>query len=342
MLPTNASRRGTIEACERSLRRLATDRLDLYLLHWPGSHPLGETVAAFVELVERGRIRSWGVSNFDARDLDALLAVTGGDGVATDQVLYNLGRRGIEHDLLPWSRRRRMPVMAYSPIDQAALVHHPVVRAVAADHGATAAQVALAWVLRQDGVCTIPKASSPAHVHDNRGALSLAAHRGRPRAARRRLPPARRARAARGPLVAPFRKSGAFSDDRLGVRGKDAGRPDSATIGPPCVLPTDAEPPSDNVPRLTERCTSRSLGLDRPEALHAFLAFVAGGRLDVGPQQHRAEDRAGEREERPDDERSVVAAVERLAARCCRRRAGCRCGTPPGSRAPPGRARRPS
>ena len=173
VLPTNASRRGTIEACERSLRRLATDRLDLYLLHWPGSHPIGETVAAFVELVDRGRIRSWGVSNFDARDLDALLAVTGGDGVATDQVLYNLGRRGIEHDLLPWSRRRRMPVMAYSPIDQAALVHHPAVRAVAADHGATAAQVALAWVLRQDGVCTIPKASSPAHVRDNRGALSL-------------------------------------------------------------------------------------------------------------------------------------------------------------------------
>ena len=165
--------RGTIEACERSLRRLATDRLDLYLLHWRGSLPLGETVDGVRASWSRGRIRSLGRQQLRREDMDELLAVTGGDGVATNQVLYNLARRGIEHDLLPWCRRRGIPSMAYSPIDQAALLDHPACAQWRADHGATAAQVALAWVLRQDGVCTIPKASYPAHVHENRGALSL-------------------------------------------------------------------------------------------------------------------------------------------------------------------------
>jgi diketogulonate reductase-like aldo/keto reductase len=173
VLPVNASRHGTIEACERSLRRLRTDRLDLYLLHWRGSLPLESTVDAFRELVDAGKIRHWGVSNFAALDLAELLTIAGAESVEADQVLYNLDRRGIEHELLPWCQEWGLPIMAYSPIHQAGLVFHPAVRAIAADHGATPAQVALAWVLRQEGVCAIPKAATPGHVRENRGALEL-------------------------------------------------------------------------------------------------------------------------------------------------------------------------
>jgi diketogulonate reductase-like aldo/keto reductase len=173
VLPSNASRHGTIAACERSLRRLKTDRLDLYLLHWRGRLPLDKTIEAFDELVDAGKIRGWGVSNFDVVDLAEVLAVAGDGAVQTDQVLYNLAHRGIEFDLLPWCRDRGIPVMAYSPIDRGSLVEHDVVVAVAEKHGATPAQVALAWVLRQDDVCAIPKASIHEHVRENRGALDL-------------------------------------------------------------------------------------------------------------------------------------------------------------------------
>jgi diketogulonate reductase-like aldo/keto reductase len=173
VLPNNASRRGTIAACERSLRRLGTDRLDLYLLHWRGPIPLEETLDAFAALVRTGKIRHWGVSNFDVSDMEELVDLPGGTAVATDQVLYNLTRRGIEYDLLPWCRERGLPIMAYSPIEQGRLLGHRELQNVAARHGATPAQVALAWVLRQDGVSAIPRAGTPAHVRENRAALDL-------------------------------------------------------------------------------------------------------------------------------------------------------------------------
>jgi len=172
--PHNASRKGTVAACERSLKRLKTDRIDLYLLHWRGAEPLAETVAGFEALVRSGKIRYWGVSNFDVDDMEELAGVEGGRRVATDQVLYNLARRGLEWDLLPWCRARRIPIMAYSPLDQGRILGKRVLKAVAARHGATPAQVALAWLLRHDDVIVIPKASDAAHVRDNRGALELA------------------------------------------------------------------------------------------------------------------------------------------------------------------------
>jgi diketogulonate reductase-like aldo/keto reductase len=174
VLPTNASHAGTIAACEGSLRRLGTDRIDLYLLHWRGAFPLEETVEAFHELVEAGKIRYWGVSNFDVPDMEELLAVSDGSHVQVDQVLYNLSRRGIEVDLLPWCRARGISVMAYSPIEQGRLLRdNPALSSVAERHGATPAQIALAWVLRLDGVNAIPKAGTPAHVEENRVALDL-------------------------------------------------------------------------------------------------------------------------------------------------------------------------
>lgn len=174
VLPSNASRDGTIAACERSLRRLRTDRIDLYLLHWRGSTGLEETIGAFRELVAAGKIRRWGVSNLDVADMEELLGgAPGGRQVQTDQVLYNLGRRGIELDLLPWCRARRIPVMAYSPIEQGRLLRKRALLEIAERHGATPAQVALAWVLRVDGVCAIPKAGTPEHVEENRAALDL-------------------------------------------------------------------------------------------------------------------------------------------------------------------------
>lgn len=178
VLPRNASRKGVIAACERSLKRLRTDYLDLYLLHWRESKPLEETLAAFVELADAGKIRHYGVSNFDIDDLEETLALPGGAAVASNQVLYNLEHRGIEFDLLPWARERGMPVMAYSPLGSDAravrrLLGHRALLTIAARHSATPARVALAWLLAQDGVVTIPKASSADHVRDNRAALDL-------------------------------------------------------------------------------------------------------------------------------------------------------------------------
>jgi diketogulonate reductase-like aldo/keto reductase len=173
VLPHNASRRGTIAACERSLQRLGTDRLDLYLLHWRGRHPVAETLEAFAALKHAGKIREWGVSNFDGSDMEELFRTSGGNACATNQVLYNLTRRGIEYDLLPWCIKRGIPIMAYSPMEQGRMLGHAKLKTVAARHGATPAQVALAWVLRKDGVFAIPKAGTPAHVQENHAALDL-------------------------------------------------------------------------------------------------------------------------------------------------------------------------
>lgn len=174
VLPNNASRRGTVAACERSLRRLGTDRIDLYLLHWRGGTPLEETVEAFETLIRDGKIRHWGVSNFDVGDMEGLFALSGGREARTNQVLYNLSRRGVEFDLLPWCRERALPVMAYSPIEQGRLLDRPELGEVASRHGATPAQVALAWLLRQEGMIAIPKAGTEEHVRENRAALDLA------------------------------------------------------------------------------------------------------------------------------------------------------------------------
>ncbi len=173
VLPENASARGTIAACERSLRRLRTDRIDLYLLHWRGGIPLAETLSGFDNLTRAGKIRRWGVSNFDLADMQELDALPGGENVQTNQVLFNLSRRGIEYDLLPWCRERDLPVMAYSPIEQGRILRDPVLRAVAARSGSTPAQVALSWLLRKDGVVAIPKAVTAEHVQQNRTALDL-------------------------------------------------------------------------------------------------------------------------------------------------------------------------
>lgn len=175
VLPSNASRRGTIAACERSLKRLKTDYLDLYLLHWQGSTPFAETLEAFTSLRDRGAIRHFGVSNFDREELAAAHALDGGTALATNQVLYNLEHRGIEWDLLPWCRKHDMPVMAYSPLgsDSTRLRTHPVLRKIAARRGVTPARMALAWVLREPDVIVIPKAANEAHVRDNYAALAL-------------------------------------------------------------------------------------------------------------------------------------------------------------------------
>lgn len=174
VLPENAGRRRAVEACERSLRRLGTDRIDLYLLHWRGSVPLSETLEAFAELADAGKIRAWGVSNLDTDDMDELVGLPGGSDCATNQVLYNLTRRGIEYDLLPWCQKHRIPLMAYSPIEQGRMLGHPALKTIAARHNATPAQIALAWLLRQPDVLVIPKTTNPAHVQENRAALDLA------------------------------------------------------------------------------------------------------------------------------------------------------------------------
>lgn len=173
VLPSNASRKGTVAACERSLKRLGTDRLDLYLLHWTGSHPLAETLAGFAALQAAGKIRHWGVSNFDADDMADLLDEADGRACAANQVLYNLTRRWPEPRLLPLCRERAIPVMAYSPIEQGRMLRHEGLEKIAAALGATAAQVALAWLLRQPEVIPIPKAAGLAHLEDNRRALEL-------------------------------------------------------------------------------------------------------------------------------------------------------------------------
>lgn len=173
VLPQNATRRGTIAACERSLRRLGTDHLDLYLLHWRGSVPLEETAAGLLALREGGKIRHWGVSNFDPADMAALWALPEGRGAATNQVLYNLMRRGIEWDLLPACRERQVPVMAYSPFEQGRLLKKAELRRLAEARGISPAQLALAWTLHQDGVVPIPKAGRVEHVREIRAALDL-------------------------------------------------------------------------------------------------------------------------------------------------------------------------
>ena len=173
VLPTHASRLGVTTACDQSLRRLRTDRIDLYLLHWRLGTPLAETVAGFEMLKAAGKIRHWGVSNFDTADMVELAGVADGKYVQTDQVLYNLKRRGIEYDLLPWCRERRIAVMAYSPVEQGVLADDGRLARVADRYGVSRSQIALAWVLRQDGVIAIPKASKLDHVRENRAAHDI-------------------------------------------------------------------------------------------------------------------------------------------------------------------------
>lgn len=168
--PHNASRKGVPAACERSLKRLGTDCLDLYLLHWRGQYPLEETVEAFERLREAGKIRRWGVSNFDLDDMHEL----GAPACAANQVQFSLEERGVEWDLLPWCQERRMPLMAYCPVGQGGgMLHDATLREVAERHAASPARVALAWLVRKGGVIAIPKAVDPAHVRDNAAALEL-------------------------------------------------------------------------------------------------------------------------------------------------------------------------
>jgi len=164
VLPSNASRAGTRSACERSLRRLGTDRIDLYLLHWRGAVPLGETVDALAGLQREGKIRHWGVSNFDAADMAQVWKLANGRDCAANQVYYSASRRGIEFDLLPWQRSHRIPVMAYCPLDEGRLARDATLAEIGRRHDAGAAQVAIAWLLAQPGVIAIPKAVRPEHV----------------------------------------------------------------------------------------------------------------------------------------------------------------------------------
>ena len=194
VFPHNASRAGTQAACERSLRRLRTDRIDLYLLHWRGNVPLAETMEGFTALRDAGKIRHYGVSNLDRDDMEALWSVPGGPDVAANQLLYNLSRRGIEFDLLPWLRERRIPVMAYSPIEQARLVRSAKLAQFSQRHGMTAAQAALAWLLASDDVIVIPKSSHRERLRENLGALDWRLTPEQRAELDRLFPPPRRAR----------------------------------------------------------------------------------------------------------------------------------------------------
>jgi len=173
--PQNATPKKMVAACERSLRRLGTDRIDLYLLHWRGDVPLRETMAGFDELLRSEKIRYAGVSNFDVSDMDEVMSLKDGTRVVANEVLYNLEHRGIEMDLVGWSRKRRRPLIAYSPLEEGLLTHrrHPTLAAIAERHGATAAQVALAWVIRGPGMIAIPKAAREADVREDRGATDV-------------------------------------------------------------------------------------------------------------------------------------------------------------------------
>jgi diketogulonate reductase-like aldo/keto reductase len=173
VMPQNASRRGTVAACEKSLKRLKVETIDLYLLHWPGNVPFAETLDAFTTLKNAGKIRHWGVSNFDVDEMDEVVSLPGGRAVASNQVMYNLNRRGIEFSLIPWCEKHHVPIMAYSPLDQGKLLRSRELERIAARHSATVAQVALAWVLRQKNMIAIPKAGTEAHVRDNYGALNV-------------------------------------------------------------------------------------------------------------------------------------------------------------------------
>ncbi len=173
VLPFNASRAGTVKACEASLKRLQVERIDLYLLHWRGTHPFAATIEAMETLIDQGKISAWGVSNLDLDDMQELLEQDNGHHVQVNQVLYNLSRRGVEFDLLPFGAEQNIALMAYSPIEQGRILKDAALAAVAKRHGATPAQVALAWTLRRPGVISIPKASTVQHVQDNRACLDL-------------------------------------------------------------------------------------------------------------------------------------------------------------------------
>jgi diketogulonate reductase-like aldo/keto reductase len=173
LYPHNATFDGTMAACERSLQHLATDRIDLYLLHWRGSSPLAETVEAFERLKEQGKIRHWGVSNFDTDDMEELLALPAGRNCAASQVLYNLGQRGIEWQLLPDCRKRGIAIMAYSPLAQGPLAAHRALAPIARKHGVTPATIAIAWTIRAPGVIAIPKTSDPERMRENAVAADL-------------------------------------------------------------------------------------------------------------------------------------------------------------------------
>ena len=191
--PHNAGRKAAQAACERSLRRLGIECLDLYLLHWRGSEPFAETIAAFETLKAQGKIRHWGVSNLDTEDLQEWVDTPGGAAVAVDQVLYNLTRRGIEWDLLPWCQKHRIPVMAYSPIEQARLLRHSGLCELAGRLGMTPAQVALAWLLQRDAVIAIPKTSTRKHLEENFAALRFSLEADVVAELDRLFPPPRRA-----------------------------------------------------------------------------------------------------------------------------------------------------
>jgi diketogulonate reductase-like aldo/keto reductase len=189
VLPYNATQNGVVEACERSLKRLKTDHIDLYLLHWRGSVPFAETLAGFARLQRDGKIRHHGVSNFGIDDMKEWVGLDGGETVAANQILYNLGRRGPEWELIPWCRERAIAIMAYTPLEQGRILANPTLREVAGRHGASAAQVALAWLLRQDGMIVIPKATNLDHVRDNCGAIDVALSEGDLAALNRAFPP---------------------------------------------------------------------------------------------------------------------------------------------------------
>ena len=176
--PHNATRRGAIEACRRSLRRLKTDYIDVYLLHWRGDVPLIETLDGFQQLKQEGSILEYGVSNFDVSDMEEALTLPGGEEIATNQVLYNLMHRGVEWDLLEWCRERRIPIMAYSPVgnnraEQRKIFGNATIKTIASQHDASPAQIALAWLLRESDVVAIPKALQPDHIRENRAALDI-------------------------------------------------------------------------------------------------------------------------------------------------------------------------
>jgi diketogulonate reductase-like aldo/keto reductase len=173
VMPQNASRQGTVRACERSLRRLRTEALDCYLLHWPSSHPLADTIAAFETLVRGGKIKTWGISNFDEEDVEEAVRLTGPGRVACNQVLYHLGERRIEHYVLPACERHGIALVGYSPFGQGRFTSHPVLDEIARGRGATPRQVALAFLTRHPITCAIPKASQISHVEENAGAGTL-------------------------------------------------------------------------------------------------------------------------------------------------------------------------
>ncbi len=188
--PHNASRTELPKACERSLKRLRIDAIDLYLLHWRGDVPLVETVEAFERLRSEGKIRRWGVSNFGVEDMGELLATENGSSCATNQVLYNLENRETEFDLLPWSQRNKIPIMAYSPVGHGrGLLNNATLKKIAKRHNATPTQIALAWVLRQPGVIAIPKASNEAHVRENAQSTDLELTKGDSTEIDRAFPP---------------------------------------------------------------------------------------------------------------------------------------------------------